>query len=129
VFGLQNDVVFGLDDEYRKIYRADLIRQSSRATSFNYNNPVYGNEVAGTTVSPADSAQTDLLRSDSLFFQDAIHLNEQWIFVAGARYQMYDQYAGKGVPFKANTNGNGQAWVPSILRVSVPLAFTALTRT
>ena len=112
VFGLQNDVVFGLDDEYRKIYRADLIRQNSRATSFNYNNPVYGNEVAGTTVSPADSAQTDLLRSDSLFFQDAIHLNEQWIFVAGARYQMYDQYAGKGVPFKANTNGNGQAWVP-----------------
>ena len=111
VFGLQNDLVFGMDDEYRKIYRADLIRQASR-TTFNYNNPVYGNEVAGTTVSAADSAQTDLLRSDSLFFQDAIHLTDQWIFVAGARYQMYDQYAGKGVPFKANTNGNGQAWVP-----------------
>ena len=100
-----------MDDEYRKIYRADLIRQNSRG-SFNYYNPVYGNEVAGTTVSAADSAQTDLLRSDSLFFQDAIHLTDQWIFVAGARYQMYDQYAGKGVPFKANTNGNGQAWVP-----------------
>ncbi|MDP1412132.1 TonB-dependent receptor domain-containing protein, partial [Klebsiella pneumoniae] len=81
---------FGVDDEYRKIYRAELIRQNSRST-FNYNNPVYGNEVAGTTVSAADSAQTDLLRSDSLFFQDAIHLTDQWIFVAGARYQMYDQ--------------------------------------
>ncbi|MFY0750016.1 TonB-dependent siderophore receptor [Pseudomonas sp. NFX5] len=111
VLGMQHDLVFGLDDEYRKIYRADLIRQNSRGT-FNYNNPVYGNEVAGTTVSAADSAQTDLLRSDSLFFQDAIHLTDQWIFVAGARYQMYDQYAGKGVPFKANTDGNGQAWVP-----------------
>lgn len=67
VLGMQHGLVFGLDDEYRKIYRADLIRQNSRAASFNYNNPVYGNEVAGTTVSAADSAQTDLLRSDSLF--------------------------------------------------------------
>ena len=111
VAGMQHDLVFGLDDEYRKIYRADLIRQAPRGT-FDYNNPVYGNEVAGTTVSAPDSNQTDLLRSDSLFFQDAIHLNDQWILVGGARYQMYDQYAGKGVPFTANTDGNGQKWVP-----------------
>ncbi|MGH8451817.1 TonB-dependent siderophore receptor [Pseudomonas sp.] len=111
VAGMQHDLVFGLDDEYRKIYRADLIRQSPRGV-FNYNNPVYGNEVAGTTVSAPDSNQTDLLRSDSLFFQDAIHLTDQWILVGGARYQMYDQYAGKGVPFTANTDGNGQKWVP-----------------
>ncbi|MGY2400915.1 TonB-dependent siderophore receptor [Pseudomonas sp. SDO5271_S396] len=109
--GMQHDLVFGLDDEYRKIYRADLIRQAPRGV-FNYNNPVYGNEVAGTNVSAPDSNQTDLLRSDSLFFQDAIHLNDQWILVGGARYQMYDQYAGKGVPFTANTDGNGQKWVP-----------------
>ncbi|WLH85851.1 TonB-dependent receptor [Pseudomonas sp. FP2338] len=111
VGGMQHDLVFGLDDEYRKIYRADLIRQAPRGV-FDYNNPVYGNEVAGTKVSAPDSNQTDLLRSDSLFFQDAIHLNDQWILVGGARYQMYDQYAGKGVPFTANTDGNGQKWVP-----------------
>ncbi|MBM9487141.1 TonB-dependent receptor [Pseudomonas sp. ICBG1301] len=111
VAGMQHDLVFGLDDEYRKIYRADLIRQAPRGV-FNFNNPVYGNEVAGTTVSAPDSNQTDLLRSDSLFFQDAIHLTDQWILVGGARYQMYDQYAGKGVPFTANTDGNGQKWVP-----------------
>lgn len=109
--GMQHDLVFGLDDEYRKIYRAELIRQSQRS-AFSYFNPVYGNDVQGTTVSAKDSAQTDLLRSDSLFLQDAIHLTDQWILVAGARYQMYDQYAGKGVPFKANTDGNGQKWVP-----------------
>ncbi len=111
VAGMQHDLTFGLDDEYRKIYRADLIRQASRGT-FNYNDPVYGNEVAGTTVSAPDSNQMDLLRSDSLFLQDAIHLTDQWILVGGARYQMYDQYAGKGVPFTANTDGNGQKWVP-----------------
>jgi iron complex outermembrane receptor protein len=109
--GMQHDLVFGLDDEYRKIYRAELIRQAQRS-AFSYVDPVYGNDVQGTTVSAKDSAQTDLLRSDSLFFQDTIHLTDQWILVGGARYQMYDQYAGKGVPFKANTDGNGQKWVP-----------------
>ena len=125
VAGMQHDRVFGLDDEYRKIYRADLIRQAPRG-SFDYNNPVYGNEVAGSKVSAPDSNQTDLLRSDSLFFQDAIHLNEQWILVGGARYQMYDQYAGKGVPFTANTDGNGQKWVPRaglVYRYSDELSF------
>ncbi|RON40528.1 TonB-dependent receptor [Pseudomonas brassicacearum] len=109
--GMKHDLVFGVDDEYRKIYREDLIRQKSLST-FSYVNPVYGREVAGTTVSPADSAQTDELRSDSVFLQDSIHLTDQWIFVAGARFQEYDQYAGKGVPFKANTDSNGQKWVP-----------------
>ncbi|WP_223548975.1 TonB-dependent siderophore receptor [Pseudomonas sp. A-B-19] len=111
VFGMQHDLLFGVDDEYRKIFREDLIRQKSR-TTFSYVNPIYGQEVPGTTVSAADSAQTDELRSDSVFLQDSIHLNDQWILVAGARFQAYDQYAGKGVPFHANTDSNGQKWVP-----------------
>jgi iron complex outermembrane receptor protein len=111
VAGMRHDLVLGIDDEYRKIYRADLIRQKS-LTTFSYLNPVYGREVEGTTVSPADSAQTDRLRSDSAFLQDSIHLTDQWILVAGGRFQEYDQYAGKGVPFHANTDSNGQKWVP-----------------
>ena len=109
--GMQHDLVFGVDDEYRKIYRAELIRQDSQST-FNYENPVYGNEVAGTTVSASDSNQTDLLRSDSLFAQDSIHLTDQWILVAGARFQKYDQLAGKSIPFKASTDTNGVKWIP-----------------
>ena len=109
--GMQHDLVFGVDDEYRKIYRAELIRQDSTST-FNYNNPVYGNEVAGTTVSASDSNQTDLLRSYSLFAQDSIHLTDQWILVAGARFQKYDQLAGKAIPFKTNTDTNGVKWIP-----------------
>ena len=111
VLGMQHDLLFGIDDEYRKIYREDLIRQKS-LTTFSYVNPVYGREVPGTTVSAPDSAQTDELRSDSVFLQDSIHLTDQWILVAGARFQAYDQYAGKGVPFHANTDSNGQKWVP-----------------
>ena len=111
VAGMQHDLVFGVDDEYRKIYRADLIRQNSQYP-FSYLDPVYGREVAGTTVSASDSNQTDLLRSDSLFAQDSIHLTDQWILVAGARFQKYDQLAGKAIPFKVNTDTNGVKWVP-----------------
>nr|WP_232239673.1 TonB-dependent receptor [Pseudomonas alkylphenolica] len=111
--GMQHDVLFGYDNEYRKIYRDDLIRQSSK-TTFSYLDPIYGREVEGTTVRDSDSAQTDKLRSDSLFFQDSVHLDDHWILVAGARYQMYDQIAGRGRPFTANTNNNGQTWVPRL---------------
>ncbi|MGO2488837.1 MAG: TonB-dependent siderophore receptor [Pseudomonas taetrolens] len=109
--GMQHELVFGVDDEYRKIHRAELIRQNSQSI-FDYENPEYGQEVAGTTVSASDSNQTDLLRSDSLFMQDSIHLNDQWILVAGARFQKYDQLAGKGIPFTANTDTHGVKWVP-----------------
>ncbi|BBP74976.1 TonB-dependent receptor [Pseudomonas sp. Ost2] len=111
VAGMQHDLVFGLDDEYRKIYRADLIRQAQRGP-FNYLDPVYGREVEGSTVSPKDSAQTDLLRSDAVFLQDSIHLNDQWILVAGGRFETFDEYAGKGRPFQVNTDTNGQKFSP-----------------
>lgn len=109
--GMQHDLLFGLDDEYRKIYRGELIRQKSR-TTFSYVNPLYGQEAEGTQVSAPDSVQLDILRSDSLFFQDSIHLNDQWIFVAGARYQLFDQQAGKGIAFNRNSDLNGEKWIP-----------------
>lgn len=111
VAGFRNDLLFGIDSEYRKVYRSDLIRQTSRST-FSYVNPVYGREVEGTTVRASDSAQTDKLRNDSIFLQDSLHLDDHWILVAGARWQTYDQYAGRGRPFKANTDNNDQAWTP-----------------
>ena len=110
--GLRNDLLLGLDHEDRKVFRGDLIRQTSRST-FSYQNPVYGQEVEGSNVRASDSDQTDKLRTDSLFVQDALHLDEHWILVAGARFQQYDQYAGRGRPFKANTDSNGQTWVPN----------------
>ncbi|MDF0732835.1 TonB-dependent receptor [Pseudomonas entomophila] len=123
--GLQHDLLLGVDHEDRKIYRADLIRQASRST-FSYVNPAYGLETEGSTVRSSDSAQTDKLRTDSLFFQDAVHLDEHWILVAGARLQQYDQYAGRGRPFTANTDTADQAWVPHagvVYKVDEQLSF------
>ena len=109
--GMRHELLIGIDDEYRKIARGELIRQKSQST-FSYVDPVYGREPEGTQVSAADSHQLDILRSHSVFLQDAVHLTDRWIFVAGARYQVFDQQAGKGAPFTRNTDLNGQKWIP-----------------
>ncbi|WP_150626592.1 TonB-dependent receptor [Pandoraea captiosa] len=109
--GMRHDLQFGGDWEYRRIYRRDLIRQAAKCT-FSYLNPVYGCEVIPTTVSASDSDQTDTLHDASLFFQDAIHVTDRWILVGGVRLLTYSQFAGKGRPFKANTDISDSKWLP-----------------
>ncbi|MCS3447460.1 iron complex outermembrane receptor protein [Bradyrhizobium elkanii] len=107
---MRNEVLFGGDGQYRTIYRDNLIRQAT--PSFNFYNPVYGLITPGTTVSAADSAQTDKLGQWSLFFQDTLHLTERFALVGGVRYMEYDQIAGKGRPFITNTNVSADKALP-----------------
>lgn len=109
--GMRHEVLTGVDHEYRKIFRSDLLRQVN-TYRFVYGDPTYGQVPEPTTVAADDSDQTDKVYSQSAFVQDSIHLNEKWILVAGARYQLYDQLAGKGRPFKKNTDIDGQTWLP-----------------
>jgi iron complex outermembrane receptor protein len=111
VFGLQHDLQFGGEMERRKIYRKNLLRQATK-TVFNYKNPVYGTENPSATVSASDSAQTDKLLNQSLFFQDSIHLGDKWIAVGGVRYLHWRQLAGRGRPFVINTNTSDSVWLP-----------------
>ncbi|MFM0365897.1 TonB-dependent siderophore receptor [Paraburkholderia sediminicola] len=111
IAGLRNDLQVGVDDEYRRIYRKDLLRQATKYP-FNYFNPVYGLESPSTTVSASDSDQTDTLHDRSLFFQDSLHLTDKWILIGGARFLSYNQIAGKGRPFVVNTDINGTRWLP-----------------
>lgn len=108
--GLRHELVLGLDSEKRKIYRADLIRGGNSV--LDPYDPVYGTVQPSDNVDAASSDQTDLLRTDSFFVQDSWHLDEHWILVAGGRFMVYDQYAGRGRPFDVNTDNNGQTWVP-----------------
>jgi iron complex outermembrane receptor protein len=109
--GMRHDVQVGGDLEYRKIYRADLLRQATTST-FSYLNPVYGREVPSSTVSASDSAQTDQLHNQAMFLQDSIHLTDRWIAVAGLRYQAWQQLAGRGRPFNKNTDTDDATWLP-----------------
>lgn len=111
LFGARHEVIVGIEGEYRRYYRRDLIRQAVRNT-FSYVTPVYGREPFPTTVSSSDSDQTDRLYNYSLFGQDSIHLGERWIVVAGGRLVGFDQRAGRGRPFTANTDLDGWEFVP-----------------
>ena len=109
--GMRNEVLFGGDAQYRTIYRKDLIRQAT-PNVFNIYNPVYGLLLPGTTVSATDSDQTDKLGTRSLFFQDTLHLTDRFALVGGVRYMDYEQLAGRGRPFKANTDLSGDKALP-----------------
>ncbi len=111
LLGLDHKVIVGIEGEYRRYYRRDLIRQAVRST-FSYVNPVYGLEAFPTTVSASDSDQTDRLYNYSLFAQDSIHLGDRWIVSAGGRLVGFDQRAGRGRPFVANTDLNDWEFVP-----------------
>lgn len=111
IAGFRNDIQVGADVEYRQYYRGKLIRQATQY-SFNYLNPIYGREASPSTVSAADSAQTNKLHDQSVFFQDSVHLNDKWIVVGGLRFQNYHQLAGKGIPFHVNTDSSDSKWVP-----------------
>lgn len=111
LLGLEHQVIVGIEGEYRRYYRRDLIRQAVRST-FSYVNPVYGLEAFPTTVSASDSDQTDRLYNYSLFALDSIHLGDRWIVSAGGRLVGFDQRAGRGRPFVANTDLNDWEFVP-----------------
>jgi iron complex outermembrane receptor protein len=112
VLGMKHDLLIGTVTEHRLYFRGDLIREASQNT-FNYLDPVYGQEATPTTVSASDSDQRDKLRTSALYMRDSIHLTEQLIATLGGRFLTYDQYAGRGRPFRANTDINGSAFVPS----------------
>ena len=110
--GLRNELLFGTSYDYANTLRTDLIR-CPQSVNFNIYNPVYGKMPACTTVSKADSDQTEIISTASAYMQDSLHLTDQWILVGGLRYQHYDLTAGKGRPFVTNTDSNGSKWVPS----------------
>uniref|UniRef100_UPI003B3B00FB TonB-dependent siderophore receptor n=1 Tax=Rhodopseudomonas sp. TaxID=1078 RepID=UPI003B3B00FB len=106
----RNELLIGGDAQRRVIYRQDLIRQAT--PSFNFYNPTYGLVQPGTTVSASDSNQTDQLETRSLFLQDTLHLTNWFSLVGGLRWMEYNQLAGRGRPFTANTDLDGSKVLP-----------------
>ncbi|MCH7383890.1 TonB-dependent siderophore receptor [Acinetobacter dispersus] len=110
LLGLKHDIQIGSDIEYRKYFRPDMVRGDS--STLDYLNPKFGMVEASKNIVASDSDQTDKLHTYGFYMQDAIHLNENWIAVLGGRYLNYQQTAGRGRPFKENTNTNDDAWLP-----------------
>ncbi|MFS8039013.1 TonB-dependent siderophore receptor [Xanthobacter sp. AM11] len=111
VAGMKNELLFGAAYNNYDLLRTDMIRCKNK-TGFNIYNPIYGNLPYCTTVSAADSDQTQQQSLYNGYAQDALYLTEQWIVVAGASYQYYTQMAGKGRPFNLNTDAEGGEFMP-----------------
>ncbi|MEL0551335.1 TonB-dependent siderophore receptor [Raoultella lignicola] len=111
VGGFYNEVLTGVAYEYYDLLRTDMIR-CKNVKEFNIYNPVYGTVGTCNTVSASDSDQTIQQESYAAYVQDALYLTDNWIAVAGVRYQYYTQYAGKGRPFNVNTDSRDQKWTP-----------------
>lgn len=113
IAGFYNEILGGVSYEYYDLLRTDMIR-CKKAKDFNIYNPVYGNTSKCTTVSASDGDQTIKQESYSAYAQDALYLTDNWIAVAGIRYQYYTQYAGKGRPFNVNTDSRDEQWTPKL---------------
>ena len=111
--GFYNEILSGVSYERYDLLRTDMIR-CKNVKDFNIYNPVYGTLGKCSSVSAADSDQTIKQESYSAYAQDALYLTDQWIAVAGMRYQYYTEYAGKGRPFNANTDSSDRQWVPKL---------------
>lgn len=111
VGGFYNEVLTGIAYENYDLLRTDMIR-CKNVKGFNIYNPVYGTVGTCSTVSDSDSDQRIQQESYAAYVQDALYLTDQWIAVAGMRYQYYTQYAGKGRPFNVNTDSSDQKWTP-----------------
>ncbi|SHI71501.1 iron complex outermembrane recepter protein [Roseomonas rosea] len=119
LLGLRNNLLFGTSYDYSSTRRSNLIRGTVNQR-FNIFDPVYGRLAPSTNVVASDSDQTERLEAWSVYAQDSVHLNDQWIAVAGLRFQHYDQFAGRGRPFNVNTNATGGRLTPRLGLVYQP---------
>ncbi|EPM49168.1 ferrichrome-iron receptor [Pseudomonas syringae pv. actinidiae ICMP 18804] len=108
-----HEVLIGADYMKNERDLGDLIRNTQRA-DFNYNSPVYGNAALPSTVSAANSDQSDHLRTHAFFVQDSIHLGEKWILQGGLRYDAFDEITGKGRPFVVGADVKDSKVVPRV---------------
>lgn len=110
--GFYNELLTGIAYENYDLLRTDMIRCKNVKKSLNIYNPIYGTLDKCTTVSAADSDQRIQQETYATYLQDALYLTDKWIAVAGVRYQYYTQYAGKGRPFKENTDSRDEKLTP-----------------
>lgn len=110
--GFYNELLTGIAYENYDLLRTDMIRCKNVKKSLNIYNPIYGTLDKCTTVSAADSDQRIQQETYATYLQDALYLTDKWIAVAGVRYQYYTQYAGKGRPFKENTDSQDEKLTP-----------------
>jgi iron complex outermembrane receptor protein len=110
---VRHELLIGADTMQNERDLGDLYRSANKA-DFNYNAPVYGVTPRPSTVSAANSDQSDHLRTHAFFIQDSMHFGDHWIFQAGLRYDAFDEVTGKGRPFVVGADVKDSKVVPRL---------------
>jgi iron complex outermembrane receptor protein len=110
---VRHELLIGADTMQNERDLGDLYRSANKA-DFNYNAPVYGVTPRPSTVSAANSDQSDHLRTHAFFIQDSMHFGDHWIFQAGLRYDAFDEITGKGRPFVVGADVKDSKVVPRV---------------
>lgn len=102
---IANRMVIGVDAtrNYRNLERYP---RGTVTSEINIDNPVYTNP--NITFTPASNTnQTNNVKTVGVYIQDTAYLTDKFIVTGGLRYEYFDQLAGRGIPFKANTDQHG----------------------
>ncbi|MBT0720325.1 TonB-dependent siderophore receptor [Rosenbergiella collisarenosi] len=113
ILGMTHNLVVGTDYEMDQTYRAHAYN-GKKNSDFTLDNPVYGLQTVtdSTTEKSADKHLLNRVHNHSIYLKDNIELTQQWILVAGARYQHYEQRETKGIPTTLSYDDEGNKFLP-----------------
>ncbi len=110
-FGKQNNALLGVSYD-RETTRRSKLQTCNKNDDFNINDISYG-EMDGCDYDASSSVlEYETIDTASIYSQDQLHLDEQWIAVVGLRYQYYNIDAGRGET--QNTDAYGGALLPNV---------------
>jgi len=111
--GMQHEILLGADHERtRNNTDVDVVRVTRGG--FNIYNPVYGTVARPDALDPNKRDSRSELDSTSVFFQDAISLNDRWIVSGALRYQKWEQEEGQGAPYAVSQRISGHEVLPRL---------------
>lgn len=106
----QSDVLVGVAYDRETTRRASLQRCNTNS-DFNLNDIIYGQMDGCDFDASQDEPEYETIDTASIYAQEQLHINQQWIAVAGLRYQYYNVDAGSGDT--QNTDAYGGAVLPN----------------
>ncbi len=109
-FTKQSDVLLGISYDNETTRRAKL-QTCNKNSDFNLNDITYGEMEGCDFDASSDQLEYETINTASIYGQEQLHLNDQWIVVAGLRYQYYNIDAGRGDT--QNTDSYGGAVLPN----------------
>ena len=119
---ISHNLLFGIDASRTVRSNPEYYRSAVKGNDIDMYNPKYGVLSRPTARYTDNWNQLNKIKTVGAYAQDSISLTDSLIYVIGLRYEYYDQIAGKGEKFKANTDQHGGKllWQTGLLYLLTP---------